>query len=158
PDGKWIYFLSDREIRSVVAAPWGPRQPEPFFDQITRIYQVALQKDLRSPFQPRDELYDPDKEEKDKKEEKADEKPEKDGEKGEKKNESKPPEVKIDLPGLADRLYQLPVAAGNFRQLSITAKHLLWIRQEHSFEAKPALQQLEITNDSPKPKSIIEEV
>jgi tricorn protease len=32
-DGKWIYFLSDRVFQSVVPSPWGPRQPEPYFDK-----------------------------------------------------------------------------------------------------------------------------
>ena len=36
PDGKWLYFLSDREFRSVVGSPWGPRAPEPFFDRQKR--------------------------------------------------------------------------------------------------------------------------
>jgi tricorn protease len=57
PDGKWIYFLSDRNLASVVGAPWGSRQPEPFFDKPDRIYQVALRKGLRSPFKPADELH-----------------------------------------------------------------------------------------------------
>ncbi len=56
PDGKWLYFLSDRTFQSLVRAPWGSRQPEPFFDHETRIYQVALAAGLRSPFQPPDEL------------------------------------------------------------------------------------------------------
>jgi tricorn protease len=30
PDGKWLYFLSDRIFRSIQPSPWGPRQPEPF--------------------------------------------------------------------------------------------------------------------------------
>jgi tricorn protease len=42
PDGKWLYFLSDRNFQSLVGAPWGPREPEPYFDDQTRIYQVAL--------------------------------------------------------------------------------------------------------------------
>src|SRR5882672_6536229 len=57
PDGKWIYFLSDRNLRSVISGPWGPRQPEPYFDKPDKIYQVALQKGLRSPFTPADELH-----------------------------------------------------------------------------------------------------
>ena len=32
PDGKWLYFLSDRNLQPLVGAPWGPRQPEPFSD------------------------------------------------------------------------------------------------------------------------------
>ena len=38
-------------------SPWGSRQPEPFFDKQTKIYQVALKPGERSPFQPDDELY-----------------------------------------------------------------------------------------------------
>jgi tricorn protease len=56
PDGNWIYFLSDRNLTSVVGAPWGPRQPEPYFAKPDKIYQVALRKGLRSPFKPADEL------------------------------------------------------------------------------------------------------
>ena len=56
PDGKWLYFLSDRELRSLVSSPWGVRQPEPFFTETTRIYALALTKDQRWPFQPKDEL------------------------------------------------------------------------------------------------------
>jgi len=181
PDGKWIYFLSDRQIRSVVGSPWGPRQPEPFFDQITKIYQIALQKELRSPFQPNDELYDSEKEKKDngkkiesdkdkdkdkdkeKSETKADkpdeEKKNSDSDKSEKK-EKKDSQiaVKIELDGLSSRIQEVPVPAGNYYGLSATAKHLLWLRRQNSFDSKPALQQLEITNDSPKPKSIIDDI
>ena len=41
-------------------APWGSRQPEPHFDRADKIYLLALQKGLRSPFDPPDELH-PDK-------------------------------------------------------------------------------------------------
>ncbi|MBI4662233.1 MAG: PD40 domain-containing protein, partial [Verrucomicrobia bacterium] len=66
PDGKWLYFLSNREIRSLAPSPWGPRQPDPFFADTTKIYQVALTKGLRSPFAPKDELQgeEPEKSEK----------------------------------------------------------------------------------------------
>ena len=56
PDGKWLYFLSERDMRTMVGNPWGPRQPEPFFAETTKIYQIALQKGLRSPFKAKDEL------------------------------------------------------------------------------------------------------
>ena len=55
-DGKWLYFLSDRELKSLVKSPWGPRQPEPFFTESTRIYALSLRKDGRFPFTPPDEL------------------------------------------------------------------------------------------------------
>jgi len=47
PDGKWLYFLSDREFIPKVWNIWGPRQPEPYYEQTTRIYMISLQEDLR---------------------------------------------------------------------------------------------------------------
>ncbi len=44
PDGKWLYFLSNRNFESLVASPWGSRQPEPFYDRQTKIYHVALKR------------------------------------------------------------------------------------------------------------------
>ena len=56
PDGKWLWFLADRQYDSVVRSPWGDRNTGPFFDKRTRIYALSLQPGNRSPFQPRDEL------------------------------------------------------------------------------------------------------
>jgi tricorn protease len=57
PDGKWLYFLSDRNLRTIVDSPWGSYQPEPFFDKKTQVFAIALQKTItRSPFTPKDEL------------------------------------------------------------------------------------------------------
>ena len=186
PDGKWLYFLSDREIRSLVQSPWGQRQPEPFYDQITKIYAVALKKALRFPFQPADELYDKEKEEKkekkteqketkkeeqekteetEKKEEKAEKADEKSDKNGSEKKEGDKKDskaeavvVEIDAEGLPGRLYEVPVPAGNYGDLIVTEKHLLWAKYETSFDRKRHLQQLEIKNESPKPKTIIEDV
>ena len=182
PDGKWLYFLSDREIRSLVQSPWGQRQPEPFYDQITKIYAVALKKGLRFPFQPADELYDKDKDGKkeQKKEEKGEETETKDAEKREEKDEkadkksgkddsekkdsdkkevkAEPVMVEIDAEGLPGRLHEVSVPAGNYWGLMVTEKHLLWAKYETSFERKTHLMQLEIKNESPKPKTIIEDV
>ena len=56
-DGKWLYFLSDRNLKTTIQAPWGPREPEPHFDKPVKIYQLALTEGLRSPFLPPDELH-----------------------------------------------------------------------------------------------------
>ena len=50
PDGHWLYFLSDRNLKSVVDDPWGSYQAEPFLDKKTKIYQIALTEGLRSPW------------------------------------------------------------------------------------------------------------
>ena len=56
PDGKWLYFLSDRHLESAVPSPWGARQPEPYFDKPVKVYQLSLLPEQRSPFQPADEF------------------------------------------------------------------------------------------------------
>ena len=55
PDGKFLYFLSERNLESVVSSPWGPAQPEPFFDKKTRVYAVALKPGTRWLFAEPDE-------------------------------------------------------------------------------------------------------
>jgi len=57
-DGRFLYFLSDRNFESLVASPWGPRQPEPFFDRTTQVFELSLRKKQRSVFQSTDELVD----------------------------------------------------------------------------------------------------
>lgn len=173
PDGKWLYFLSDRQLRSLVGSPWGARQPEPFFTDTTKIYALALTKVERWPFQPNDELQ-PDKSD-DKKKEKSEEKKDdakeksdkaeadkspKDEKTDKKENEdkAKTPAVKIDLDGLASRLFEVPVSAGNYSDLQVTAKHLLYVSRELGFGAKSQLMQLEITNKDPKPKTLVEDI
>src|SRR5690606_29341040 len=44
PDGKWLFFLSDRNFVNSVGSPWGFGAPDPYFDNQTKIYAVALQK------------------------------------------------------------------------------------------------------------------
>jgi tricorn protease len=56
PDGRWLWFLSDRHFEAIGGTPWGERNMGPFFDKRTRAYAVALQPGNRFPFQPRDEL------------------------------------------------------------------------------------------------------
>ncbi len=66
--------------------------------------------------------------------------------------------VDIDLDGLASRLVELPVPAGNYSRLEATAKHLLWVARDTGFGAKSHLRQLEITHKDPKPKTLVEEL
>ncbi|MHC5027244.1 MAG: S41 family peptidase, partial [Planctomycetota bacterium] len=55
-DGGWLYFLSDRSLRTSVASPWGSYGPQPFLDNRTQVFQLALRAGMRSPFAPADEL------------------------------------------------------------------------------------------------------
>jgi tricorn protease len=191
PDGKWIYFISERHLESLVPSPWGPRQPEPFFDRQSKIYLVSLTADQRSPFEPPDELHPAEeKKEKDSDKEKGKDKA-KDQEKDkdttspdkDKSTETKdragrdgakdtatagapatspstnpPPKVRIELEGLASRLWEVPVPAGNYTTLTLNDKRLFWVSRETTAEGKRQLMTLEITNDDPKPKTLVEEI
>jgi tricorn protease len=169
PDGKWLYFLSDRNLRSLVSSPWGPRQPEPFFTETTKIYHVALARGLRSPFRPKDELAAAAKPETTAKKaakrpatkspraaETQSPKSEKEG--GTETNKAATVKVTIELAGLQSRVEEVPVPSGNCDNLAVTAKHLFWTVQDTGFDAKRHLRQLEITNTDPKPKTLLEDL
>ena len=168
PDGKWLYFVSDRHLESIVASPWGPRQPEPFFDRLIKIYLVSLTRDGRSPFEPPDELHP--REEKKKDAESGKEKSVDAKDKSEEKKDppadakdkpgatNQPAKVVIDLDGLASRVWEVPVPPGNYGGLSLNDKKLYWVSRESGAEAKQHLMTLEIDNDDPKPKKLVEDI
>lgn len=140
PDGGWIYFLSDRNYQSLVRSPWGSRQPEPFFDNKTKVFHIPLIAGLRSPFRPDDELF----------EEEADEEDSDGGD--------EVPEVEIDLNGIAGRLIEVPVAPGNYSQLSMNGERLFWINTETSLKRKKSLGALSIGNEGDEPEVLVKDV
>jgi tricorn protease len=142
PDGKWIYFLSDRVFEPKVYSTWGPRQPEPYFEQTTKIFMVSLQEDLRFPFIEEDELY----------------KDDKDTTKSDKSDDGKIKNIKIDFEGLQARLFQLPVKAGNYRGLSATEDHIYYTEYIPGEKSRTDLMALKITNIDPKPETIVSEI
>jgi len=146
PDGKWLYFVSDRALKSSVRAPWGSRQPEPHFDRPDRIYLLALQKGLRSPFEPPDELH-PDK---------KDDPPKPAGD-TQKAPETKPEsKVEIDLDGLAARIQEVPAPSGNYSDLAVAGKRVCWLDHNAQDPQKNALQCLDIANKGDKPDTLME--
>ena len=153
-DGKWMYFLSDRSLKSVVRAPWGPRQPDPYFDRSFKIYQLALRKGLRSPFEPPDELH-PDKPEETAK---PPEKPADAEKKPEAEKKAEPVKVEIDLDGIGTRISEVPAPAGNHDELTATGKRLCWLDLDREDPDKTTLACLDIANKGDKPETIIEGV
>lgn len=178
-DGQWLWFLSDRELRTLVPAPWGPRQPDPYLTATTKIFGAALKKGLRSPFQPPDELHE-DKADKtdptdrtdpsdptDKsgkggkdKADKADKADKTDKADKAAKAEEAPPKVEIDPDGLPERLVEVPVPAGNYGSLSAGEDRLFWMESDPTFEDEPAstLLSVEIEAEKPEPKPVMEEI
>jgi tricorn protease len=145
PDGKWLYFLSDRHFDSSNAAPWGDRNMGPFFDRRTRIYALALQPGLRFPFAPRDELAPA------KEADKPADKPDAD--------KAKKPEIgpEIGWSGLADRLYEVPLAAGDYSALETDGKRLYFL-EAASAGQHTGLKTLAIDDQEAKPEEFLGDV
>jgi tricorn protease len=156
-DGKWIYFISDRALKTQVQAPWGERQPGPYFDRSDKIYLVALKKEQRSPFEPADELH-PDKPDETRKEASTTSGEPKPGEAG-KPTEKKPVNVEIDLDGLSARLQEVPAPPGNYSDLAVAGERLCWLSHNSAEPEKTTLECLDI-NHKPdnKPDTVMEEV
>jgi tricorn protease len=164
PGGEFLYFLSDRNLRSVVGSPWGTRQPEPYFDRPIEIFHIALRPGLRSPFKPDDELTGGDEDENgpgrrggrpaspgnDGSDADADP-----GDGG--RGEVEP--IQIELDGIERRVKQLPVPAGNYVGLSATDDALFWLSRSGSGfgpNARSSLMALEIDNEDPEPVTVVE--
>ncbi len=162
-DGKWLYFLSDRHFQLGNNSPWGDRNMGAVFDKRTGIYALALQPGNRFPFKPDDELSGASADTK--ADAKADSKAEaKADSKADKQAEAKP-EAKeapkglpaIVYPGLMARLYQLPVAAGNYRELRSDDKRLYYLDADGS-DNRAAIKTLAIANTSPQPEVFVANV
>ena len=163
PDGKWLYFLSARALQTVVGAPWGLRQPEPFLDRTVKIYQLALAADTkRSPFQPDDELVPTTK-----KPTPSEKKPDEPETKApaytpsaETENpKSKNPGTLVQLDGLAARLWEVPVPAGSYSRLAVADKTLFFLDRARGAADSPEpagakLIAVEIKNKDLEPATV----
>ena len=153
-DSKWIYFLSDRSLKSVVLSPWGSRWPDPFFDRAVKIYALALRKGLRSPFEPADELHP----------EKPEAKPEAtpDAKNDASKKDEKPApdkaKIDIDLDGIAARIQEVPVPPGNYSNLATAGSRLCWTDRNSAEPFKGILQCADINNKGEKPETLMEDI
>lgn len=152
PDGRWLYFLSDRNFQPTPGGPWGDRNMGPMFDRRTRIYALALQPEARFPFQPRDELAPPD--------------ASGNGGAGDGKAGSQGgapsrggqdpardmPTVVLD--GLAGRLFEVPVDPGNYSELATDGQRLFVLDRANAPDARPQLLAWTISDDPGKPKTV----
>lgn len=162
-DGKWLYFLSDRMLKTTVSSPWGARMPAPHFDRSVEIYQLALTPDLRSPFLPSDELHPDDADKSTDKSPKPDDKTRKPDDQAKsdadkKSADKKPAPVTIDFDGLAARLSKVPAPAGNYGDLQLADKRLCWLNSTDDLESKQTLQCLAIDNHGDGPDTVMSDV
>lgn len=97
-DGNWLYFLSDRTFTPTPTSPWGDRNMGPMFDKRTQIFAVALKPDACFPFAEPTEIMHC--------------------------NDALASEQTVDFSGLAQRLWQVPIAADNYFNLQANKDRL----------------------------------
>jgi len=166
PDGKWLYFLSSRHFNVGNAGPWGDRNMGPVFDRRVGIYALALQPGVRFPFKPEDELTKPEekspeaaaraavqtpgKEEADKSAAVAAAAAATAAASAADPKAKAAPTPAVDYAGLRERLYEVPIAPGNYRALAIDDKRLYILESDSGRSG--ALKTLEISRSSPQPE------
>lgn len=148
PDKKWLFFLSDRDFKPSVFSPWGSRQPEPYYENTTKIYALALQKDNIPDFLGKNELNKDD-------EEKEEEKPAKKSNKKSKEEDVDEGLLKIDLDGLSERLFEWPLDGKNINSLAVTDKHLYWSERNGANRKKSSIHAVKISEKKPEAKQVI---
>ncbi|MGA8151422.1 MAG: PDZ domain-containing protein [Terriglobales bacterium] len=118
PDGKYLYFLSDRDFNEVL----GNIDFEFANPKTTRVYLVTLQKDEPSPFKPQSDEAQIKKEEPtaaadNKEANKNTDSEKKDKDKDKEKEKEKPKEFRIDVDGIQSRVVALPTDPAVIREL-----------------------------------------
>lgn len=144
--GEFLYFLSDRNLRTVVASPWGARAPEPYFDRPMEVYQVALRTGVRSPFLPATELAP------------ATARTDT-GTARVAHNDSTPANrVTIAAEGIAGRVRRVPIPAGNYHALAANSEGLFFIAAGSGADTTSNAMGVRFTNEKPQPVVIAEGV
>ncbi|MBC3874822.1 S41 family peptidase [Undibacterium flavidum] len=164
-DGKWLYFLSNRNFQPGVGAPWGDRNMGTNFDKRTGIFALALQPGNRFPFKPDDELSKNNDKAAEKSADKAeladagkdtkevkDAKDNKDASDTKKAVGATPKKATtaIVYQGLAERLYEVPVPAGNYRRLIADDKRLYFLERDASDRSRSNVKTLAISKTAPQ--------
>jgi len=136
-DGKFIFFISDRDFNPIYSrVEWNYA-----YQDMSRIYLLTLAKDTDSPFKPKSdevEIKQP-QNAKDKTKEAAEKKPdgektdpntaEKQSKQAEQKKKEQPIRIKVDIEGIKDRIAVLPTAVGNYRSLASVGDSLYYSRR-----------------------------
>lgn len=130
-DGHWLYFLSERNFQPSPGSPWGDRNMGTQFDKRVELYALALAADAVFPFAEPDELTP---------------KPERDESDEAETDSAAETAAAIDWQAARQRLFKVPVSAGNYRALQATADRLFVLDSEAS---GTVLKSVPISQDDP---------
>lgn len=148
PDGKYLYFLTNRNFNPVYSDfdnTW-------IYPNSTQIAAVTLLKETLSPLFPKNDSIAVKKDEESKGDDKnSDEK------KDSKKDEPKVKEVKIDFDGFEERAVILPPSAGNFGKIATVSGKLIFHRVPNSGSADKKKPVMFYDLDKREEKTIVDD-
>lgn len=131
PDGKYLYFYTDRDLsplRSAIDETW-------VYPNVTRIAAVSLRKDVPSPLAPRNdevEITNEKTTDEDADKSKEEKKKGKDNIKEDESVKEKKEELKIDIDNFERRLVILPPEAGNYGKLDAISGFVIYLKYPRS--------------------------
>jgi tricorn protease len=121
-DSSWLYFISDRNLKTKVSGPWGSRQPEPFYSETGNIYALQIDSASKFPFIQKDSwltdsVFTPVV------------KPIVKNEKSKSTGKSNVPVVakSYNWNNITKQLYQVPVKSGNLVGVVAANEYLYWL-------------------------------
>ena len=133
-DGKYLFFVSDRDFNPVYSqTEWNHA-----YLAMSRVYFVTLAKETKSPFEPKSDEVAVKKEEEPPAKGAAPAKP---GSKPEAKKEaeaSQPVLVKVDTDGLKGRIVALPIETANYGRIGAVGNSVYYLRVK-DMENQPSL-------------------
>jgi tricorn protease len=104
-DGKYLYFVSNRDFNPA----YGDTEFNHIYQDMARIYFVTLAKETESPFKPKDDEVGSEAAKPADAKKKAD-------------------DHKVDIDGIMDRIIDLPIAGGTYRNLQATDGGIYYLR------------------------------
>ncbi|KIO36302.1 S41 family peptidase [Shewanella sp. cp20] len=137
-DGQWLYFISNREFNATPTSPWGDRNMGPVFDKRGQIFALALTPKAVFPFTKPNELN---------------QQPAKEASAAD-----KPAKTQVQWQGLGKRLWQVPVASGNYSQLQVTTKGLYLLSNSVDGAQAPSLKWIKFDPLGPKVETFSDDV
>jgi len=123
PDGKFLFFVSDRDFNPVFSAT----EFDHAYLSLSRVYFVTLAKDTKSPFEPKSDEVAVKKEA----EAPAPAAPAKAAAKAETKTEAPPTgsvPIKVDPDGLKGRIIALPIETANYSDITAVGNSVYYLR------------------------------
>jgi len=138
PGGKYLYFFSDRDVNPEL----GHFELSFTVNRMARPYAITLRADLPSPFAPESDEAKITEDERGAKEDEGKEKGEEKGDGGKVKEEK--PELRIDLPGIQDRIVGFPVPPGEYGGLRAARGSIYYMSFPERGQGKPALHRYDL--------------